>query len=461
MGFFDVSERWAESYSGRIAVEESNGYRITYREMAEVIRNHTGFYQDLQYDRIAVLGAASFAWFAHAYSVLAAGKTLIAPDALLPVEDMVTLLKYADTQVVYTDEKDRKLARALEQENIRYEVYPQHIAERTAYDIENEDGHIMFFTSGTSGRAKGVVVPFSALYANAFKVREWLASGYEGKVYLPMPTGHLYANFIALAFWNQGRTLCMGNPRHIAEEIVYFKPAVLSIVSSMAEYLLQNGQQGENTKVITVAGSRCERSLEELAAAQGIRMQNLYGASETAGAAAMSRIGDHVDHLTAVEGVSLFLEDGELVISNPDCMTEYYKKPKETQEVLQKGCIYLGDQAALHEDGTWNILGRRQDMISMKNGNKLYYQEMDEELSQIEAVREACVLYTDDRIIAVIVANQEDQEQIRSRIKVYNKKQPYYRKIEDIWFRQDAFPRTSMGKLIRRNMIEEYKEQRT
>ena len=74
----------------------------------------------------------------------------------------------------------------------------------------------------------------------------------------------------------------------------------------------------------------------------------------------------------------------------------------------------------MHEDGTWNILGRRQDMISMKNGNKLYYQEMDEELSQIEAVREACVLYTDDRIIAVIVANQEDQEQIRSRIKVYN-----------------------------------------
>ena len=68
MGFFDVSERWAENYSGRIAVEESNGYRITYREMAEVIRNHTGFYQDLQYDRIAVLGAASFAWFAHAYS---------------------------------------------------------------------------------------------------------------------------------------------------------------------------------------------------------------------------------------------------------------------------------------------------------------------------------------------------------------------------------------------------------
>lgn len=75
MGFFDVSERWAENYSGWIAVEESNGYHITYREMAEVIRNHTGFYQDLQYDRIAVLGAASFAWFAHAYSVLAAGKT--------------------------------------------------------------------------------------------------------------------------------------------------------------------------------------------------------------------------------------------------------------------------------------------------------------------------------------------------------------------------------------------------
>ena len=245
----------------------------------------------------------------------------------------------------------------------------------------------------------------------------------------------------------------------MVEEIAYFKPAVLSIVASLAEYLLLNGKQGENARVITVAGSKCEKSLEELAEKHGIRMQNLYGASETAGAAAMSRIEDSVDHLTPVEGVELTLEeDGELVIHNPDVMTEYYKKPQETAEVLKNGCIYLKDIAARHEDGTLDILGRKQDMISMKNGSKLYYNEVDEELSQIGHVREACTLYTDDRIVAVIVADEEWHEQVLTDIRKYNKKQPYFRKIEDIWIRQEAFERTGMGKLVRRNVLEEYRK---
>ncbi len=459
MGFFDELISWSEAYGENTAVEEYQGLTRTYRELSADIADYAEYYRQLECNRIAVLGATVYEWFCNAYGALAAGKTMIAMDALLPVEDIVTLLKYADAECVFTDEKDRKIARALEQEHIVYETYPQPEHEDDRDRSVYRDGDIMFFTSGTSGMAKGVVVPFGALYRNAAKVKGQLAGGYNGKVYIPTPTGHLYANFIVLSFWNQGRTLCMGNPRRMVEEIAYFKPAVLSIVASLAEYLLLNGKQGENARVITVAGSKCEKSLEELAEKHGIRMQNLYGASETAGAAAMSRIEDSVDHLTPVEGVELTLEeDGELVIHNPDVMTEYYKKPQETAEVLKNGCIYLKDIAARHEDGTLDILGRKQDMISMKNGSKLYYNEVDEELSQIGHVREACTLYTDDRIVAVIVADEEWHEQVLTDIRKYNKKQPYFRKIEDIWIRQEAFERTGMGKLVRRNVLEEYRK---
>ena len=459
MGFFNVLVRWSQTYGKNIAIEEFDGKTRTYEEVLADIADYAEYYRQLESSRIAVLGATTYEWFCNAYGVLASGKTLIAMDSLLPVDDIVTLLKYVDAECVNTDEKDRKIAKALEQENISYSDYPKPAHEENRNVSDFEDGDIMFFTSGTSGMAKGVVVPFGALYRNAAKVQEQLAKGYDGKVYIPLPTGHLYANFVVLAFWNQGRTLCMGNPRRMVEEITYFKPAVLCIVSSMAEYLLLNDKMGKEARVFTVAGSKCEKSLDELARGYGIRVQNLYGASEIAGAAAINRIEDSADHLVAVNGVELILkEDGELVISNPDVMTQYYKKPAETAEVLKDGCIYLKDIAARHEDGTLDILGRKQDMISMKNGSKLYYNEVDEELSQLEHVREACALYTDDHIVAVLVADEQWQEQVLKDLRKYNKKQPYFRKIEDIWIRQEAFPRTSIGKLVRRNVLEEYKK---
>ena len=62
------------------------------------------------------------------------------------------------------------------------------------------------------------------------------------------------------------------------------------------------------------------------------------------------------------------------------------------------------------------------------------------------------------RIVAVIVADEEWHEQVLTDIRKYNKKQPYFRKIEDIWIRQEAFERTGMGKLVRRNVLEEYRK---
>ena len=95
----------------------------------------------------------------------------------------------------------------------------------------------------------------------------------------------------------------------------------------------------------------------------------------------------------------------------------------------------------------------------MSNGNKLYCDEMDEELTALEGVQEACVIYSGGKVVAVVVgADEVEEDSIRKNLKQYNKMQPYFRKIDAIWMRKEPLPRAGLGKLKRNVVMQEYEE---
>ena len=123
------------------------------------------------------------------------------------------------------------------------------------------------------------------------------------------------------------------------------------------------------------------------------------------------------------------------------------------------GKIYLGDIGEAFEDGTFSPMGRKKDVIAMSNGNKLYCDEMDEELTALEGVQEACVIYSGGKVVAVVVvADEVEEDSIRKNLKQYNKMQPYFRKIDAIWMRKEPLPRAGLGKLKRNVVMQEYEE---
>lgn len=455
-------------YNTQPAFREINGLQKTYSEFYNDVMHYAYYMENEKCERIAILGGTNYGWICYAYGAIAAGKTVVAVDPLLPVEDILLLLDNTDVEAVYADEHDTKLEALL-----KLPYYLFDMAEENKNICDNQEaellkipeGDIIFFTSGTSGKAKGVVLPFAAEYENAKRFEKGVGIGMDleiendGTMYTPLPFYHIYAMTMTLVFLYKGKTICLGNPRRIIEEISYFKPTVVVGVSSLAESLLKSGKLEKSVKLFAVAGAKCEKSLEQEAKKQQIMIQNCYGASETAGAIAYSIPGQDIERMIPVEGVKIFKESAdEIVIETLGHLKEYYKNEHATSELIRNGKIYLGDIGIFYEDGTFSPIGRKQDIVAMKNGNKLYCNEIDEELSALENVKEACVIYVDGKVIAVVVTGDEDIAVVRKQIKAYNKKQPYFRKIDEMWFRNHELPKTNIGKLKRKEVVKQYLE---
>lgn len=450
---------WKNKYGSRIAIQEMCGTSKSYEDLYTDMLTYAKWFWKDNHKRIAIMGQTSYKWMCNGYGAIIAGKTVVAVDPLLPVDDIVTLLKNMDVEAVFTDEEDKKLRKAIEEAGIVYHAYlKEEELNDGLLEEESKDGDIIVFTSGTSGKAKGVVVPFQDVCDNSAVLMEDIAAGVDGNMYTPLPLYHMYATVCVLAYLYKGKTVYLGNPRKIIEELAHFKPAVMVVVSAMVEFLLKNNAVGDWAKVFTVAGAKCDKSLELKTSEYGIRLQNIYGASEIAGVIALNSLDRGIERLAPLKDVEVTLEDeGEIAIKAPFHLTEYYKNPEATNEVMRNGKIYLGDIGEAFEDGTFSPLGRKKDMIAMSNGNKLYCDEMDEELTAIDGVEEACVIYSCGKIIAVVVcAADAEEDAVKKSLKQYNKKQPYFRKIDGIWMRKEPLPRAGLGKLKRNVVLNEY-----
>lgn len=459
MSFQNDLQKWKDKFGAQIAIQEMCGTSKSYEDLYTDILTYAKWFLQDKHKRIAIMGQTSYSWMCNAYGAIVAGKTVIAVDPLLPTDDIVTLMKNMDAEAVFTDLEDKKLQKAIEEAGIEYYSYlGEDELQGGILQEETQNGDIIVFTSGTSGKAKGVVVPFADVCHNSEVLMEDIAPGVEGNMYTPLPLYHMYATVGILAFLYKGRTVYLGNPRKILEELEFFKPAVMVIVSAMAEFLMKNNAVGDWGKVFTVAGAKCDKSLEIKCSEYGIKLQNIYGASEIAGVIALNKLEHGIEKLTALKGVEVTVEaENEIAIQAPFHLKEYYKNPEATADVMRNGKIYLGDIGEAFEDGTFSPMGRKKDVIAMSNGNKLYCDEMDEELSAIDGVEEACVIYAGGKVIAVVVCvDGADEAAVKKNLKQYNKKQPYFRKIDEIWMRKEPLPRAGLGKLKRNVVMSQY-----
>lgn len=151
-------------------------------------------------------------------------------------------------------------------------------------------------------------------------------------------------------------------------------------------------------------------------------------------------------------------EIGELIIRGPQVMRGYWKQPEETFKTLRDGWLYTGDLARMDAEGFFYILDRRKDLI-IAGGYNIYPREVEEVLFEHPDVEEAVVAgvmdpYRGETVKAYIIlkegstANEEDlQRWCKDKLAVY--------KVPKIYEFRDTFPKTLVGKVLRRKLIEE------
>jgi long-chain acyl-CoA synthetase len=155
-------------------------------------------------------------------------------------------------------------------------------------------------------------------------------------------------------------------------------------------------------------------------------------------------------------------EIGELVVSGPQVMKGYHNMPTETQNVLRDGWLYTGDIAYMDEDGYFFIVDRKKELIK-PGGYQVWPREVEEVIMENPKVLEVGVAgvpdaYRGETVKAWVVlkpGEQSSEEEIRDwcRERLAKFKVP-----TSVEFR-DELPKTTVGKILRRELVREHKEQ--
>ncbi|NIM96194.1 MAG: AMP-binding protein [Anaerolineales bacterium] len=359
-------------------------------------------------------------------------------------------------------------------------------------DISLEDTAVLMYTGGTTGISKGAQLTHKNIMVNAYQVLVWI-NGLEGgnRTLTSLPLYHSYAmtccmNPGAIA---PGTSILVVDPRDmddVLKTIDKHKPEFYPGVPAM--YVAINNHPDVHKYDLSSIRA-CNSGAaplpvevqEQFHKLTGARLVEGYGLSEaspvTHGNPAFgeSRIGtiglpwpDTEVKIVDTETGERILgvgEVGELCIRGPQVMKGYWNMPTETANTLRVGpeggdpWLYTGDIAVMDEDGYFQIVDRKKDMILGAGGYNIYPREIEDVLYEYPKVLEAAavgVLVTDkgERVKVFIVLKDGETATEEEIIAFCRENMAPYKVPKYVEFR-DELPKTMVGKILRRELAEE------
>jgi long-chain acyl-CoA synthetase len=158
-------------------------------------------------------------------------------------------------------------------------------------------------------------------------------------------------------------------------------------------------------------------------------------------------------------------EVGELILRGPQVMKGYWQMPAETANALRNGWLYTGDVARMDENGYFQIVDRKKDMILGAGGFNIYPREVEEVLYEHPKVKEAAAVGVPikdkgERVKAYVVLKEGETSTEEEIITFCRQNMAPYKVPRYVEFRDDL-PKTMVGKVLRRVLLEEEMKKHT
>ena len=316
--------------------------------------------------------------------------------------------------------------------------------------VRDGEGKILFFTSGTTERAKAVVLTDHSLCQSAFNGSEKLPLSPEDTLLCLLPLGHVFG-FVCGLLWGLSCGACVAlgrGPRHYIDDCKYYQPTAVSVVPLLG-FLIQQRLLNEDLKLILVGAGDCPPALLQAAAAMGIRVSFGYGLTETSSGVAISVSGDPYAMEICPDDTITLAEDGEILIQAPTCMMQgYYKRPESTAEVLIDGVFHTGDLGRFDEEGKLHITGRKKDILVLPDGTKIFLPEYEAAIARVLGHTELAVILKGDRPL-LIYSGEADEQELSKALLPLMTELPRGQRLGGIQIVQEPLPRTATGKIKR------------
>jgi malonyl-CoA/methylmalonyl-CoA synthetase len=340
---------------------------------------------------------------------------------------------------------------------------------------------LMLYTSGTTGRPKGVLLSHANLRAQVESLSEAWGWTSEDHILLHLPLHHVHGivNVLTSALWNGA--VCEILPRFNAvdvwERLARGEATLYMAVPTVYRRLIDawDAADPQDRSAWTLGARACRLmisgsaalpvpTLERWERITGHRLLERYGMTEIGMGLSNPLEGERRPGFVGspLPGVDVRLVDdgespaadgvaGQIQVRGPGVFSEYWERPKETTEAFtDEGWFRTGDQAVV-EDGAYRILGRSSVDILKTGGEKISALEIEDALRSHEAVADCAVVGVPDKewgervCAAVVLSRETSPESLRAFAK---QRLAPYKVPKDVLF-VDELPRNAMGKVTK------------
>lgn len=308
----------------------------------------------------------------------------------------------------------------------------------------------VFYTSGSTGAGKGVMLSHKNLVSNTIGTVQYLKLTPNDSVLVILPFYYIYGNSLLLTHVACGGRLVIDNrflyPEVVLDTMEQERATGFSGVPSNFLILLGNStfatRKLEHLRYFTQAGgAMAPETIRRLISVFGHKeIFIMYGQTEAAPRVTWlppQRLNEKLGSIgIAVPGVTIEIlddddrpvpigETGEIVVSGPNVMMGYWNQASENSEVLRNGKLHTGDLAKQDADGYFWVVGRKKEIIKA-GGNRVSAKEVEECLLANDFILEASVVGVPDDIlgeaIRAVIVLKSGMESTAKEMQAYCKK---------------------------------------
>lgn len=363
--------------------------------------------------------------------------------------------------------------------------------DRPIVDVGPDDVALFQYSGGTTGISKGAIALHRNLVANSLQMKAWMGSAEPGKdrLLMAIPLFHVYGMVAGMNFsLASGLAMIMvPNPRDIhdvLENIQKYKPTFFPGVPTL--YNAINNHPDVIAKKYDISSIRAcisgsaplmRETKERFESLTGGKLFEGYGLSEAptathcnplmgenrSGSIGLPLPGVECRVISLDDGVSVLPpgEIGELVIRGPQVMKGYHNMTTETNNALRDGWLYTGDIARMDQDGYFYIIDRKKEMIK-PGGYQVWPREVEEAIMEHPKVMEVGVAgvpdpYRGETVKAWVVC-KPGEIMSEDDLKAFCKERLAPFKVPSIVEFRSELPKTTVGKILRRELVRQEKE---
>lgn len=483
-------EEAAQNFSDSTAISYKENYwdkevrKVSFTQWRDDVRNlGTALIANgLREENIAIVGENSYGWCCSFFAVMAIGSVTVPVDKELPVEDIdgiitttgckavifgksaeakvkeilrnggfksveILISAVAESSVATADLAGRKLTTLAQLQERGEQLYKD--GDNSYYDYKIDTNRLasIVFTSGTTGKGKGVML--SQANIGLDMTLGMYNFDITRKTLHVLPPHHTFGSTVNyVGHLSQGCEVYISSGlKHVSEEIKEQQPTHLILVPAFLEAMnkkiwataRKTGKEGllkmmmkvsdllrkvgidvrrklfssvlsafgGKLELVICGGAKLDEDIIRTFDSLGITILNGYGITECAPLISANRNKYRKPGSVGTPILACRVKidnpdengEGEICVKGPNVMLGYYNNPEATAEVFDKdGFFHTGDYGKLDEEGWIYITGRKKNLIILSNGKNVYPEEIEADLQKVEGVSEVVVYAGESRV---------------------------------------------------------------